>query len=171
MPPRELTFRGGTLVFKPRKRLCYAELFRMLNHRGEFAADCVDNDNIALVNLAAEYLLSDDGLNVALDIPLERTCAEARIVACVDYRLLCGVGDVEVKLLVLQASLEGSCQQVDDLEYLLLAERLVEHDLVKSVEELRSERLLEQHIHGLPRFLGDLALLVDAVEDILRAEV
>ena len=30
---------------------------------------------------------------------------------------------------------------------------------------------LEQHIHGLPRFLGDLALLVDAVEDILRAEV
>ena len=59
MPPRELTFRGGTLVFKPRKRLCYAELFRMLNHRGEFAADCVDNDNIALVNLAAEYLLSD----------------------------------------------------------------------------------------------------------------
>ena len=111
----------------------------MLNHRGEFAAGCVDNDNIALVNLAAEYLLSDDGLNVALDIPLERTCAEARVVACVDYRLLCGVGDVEVKLLVLQASLEGSCQQVDDLEYLLLAERLVEHDLVKSVEELRSE--------------------------------
>lgn len=89
MPPRELTFRGGTLVFKPRKRLCYAELFRMLNHRGEFAAGCVDNDNIALVNLAAEYLLSDDGLNVALDIPLERTCAEARVVACVDYRLLC----------------------------------------------------------------------------------
>ena len=80
----------------------------MLNHRGEFAAGCVDNDNIALVDLAAEYLLSDDGLNVALDIPLERTRAEARVVACVDYRLLCGVGDVEVKLLVLQASLEGS---------------------------------------------------------------
>ena len=84
MPPRELTFRGGTLVFKPRKRLCYAELFRVLNHRGEFAAGCVDNDaclrEIGEVFAEKHYLL-DPHTAVALKVAKEHRSERPMLVA------------------------------------------------------------------------------------------
>ena len=78
------------------------------------------------MNLVAEYLLSHKGFNIPLNVSLERTCAEAGIKAAVNNKLLCIVRDFERNLFVLEPFYEGSRQQVDNAEYLLLSVGLVE---------------------------------------------
>ena len=95
------------------------------------------------------YQLScDKRFYLTLYESLERSCAVVRVEAVVDYIVLCGICNSKAYFLIGKTFLELAEHKINNTGDLVLAERLVEHDLVKSVEELRSERLLEQHIHG-----------------------
>ena len=53
----------------------------------------------------------------------------------------------------------------------ILGQRLVEHNLVQPVEELGPEGMAEQVVDGILGLLGDVAVGVDAVQQVLGAQV
>ena len=53
----------------------------------------------------------------------------------------------------------------------VLGEGLVEHNLVQPVEELGPEGVVQQIVDGIFRLGGDVALLIDAVQQILGPQV
>ena len=61
--------------------------------------------------------------------------------------------------------------QVNDLGNILAGQRFVEHDLVKTVQELRTEGLFQQGLDLAPGERADLSVLVDPVQQILGTEV
>ena len=71
-------------------------------------------------------------------------------------------GQLHGELLVLQAAVQIGNHQVDDVGDVLPGQRLVEHDLVQPVEELRTEGPLEQLIDLVPGLLADLSVRPDA---------
>ena len=106
-----------------------------------------------------------------LDIPAQRTSAVLRVIGRVHNGSLGRRRQLAANLLVCQTVVELGNLQVDDLGHVLLGQWLVEHDLVQTVEELRPEGAAQQRAN---LFLGaflDGPVGVDAVQDILRAEV
>ena len=53
----------------------------------------------------------------------------------------------------------------------VLGEGLVEHNLVQPVEELGPEGVVQQIVDGIFRLGGDVALLIDAVQQVLGPQV
>lgn len=104
-----------------------------------------------------------------LHIPAQRTRAELRIVGRVDDELL-GLGrQLTVELLVLEPFVQRGNLQVNDAGDVLLRQRLVENDLVEPVQELGAERAAQLCADFVLGRFADLAVLVDAVQQRLRA--
>ena len=56
---------------------------------------------------------------------------------------LCCVGDLNLQLLILESLIQIGDQEIYDAVDVLLGERLVEYDLVKTVKEFGTEAALE----------------------------
>ncbi len=98
---------------------------------------------MAGTDLAEEDLLGELILDLALDGATQRTCTENRIESSLGQQRLRLLGELDPHVLVLELGLDATDHQVDHLDDLVLSE-LVEHDdVVDTVEELRSEVLLE----------------------------
>ena len=80
-------------------------------------------------------------------------------------------GEGHLELLILQAAVELGHQQIDDVGDVVLGEGLVEHNLVQPVEELGPEGVVQQIVDGIFRLGGDVALLIDAVQQVLGPQV
>ena len=106
-----------------------------------------------------------------LEEPAQRPGAVKGVIAVVDDVGLGGGGELHLQLLVGQALVEAPQQQVHDGGDVLLGQGLVAHHLVQAVEELRPEGLLQQGVHLDLGLVGDLSLVVDALQQILGAQV
>ena len=123
------------------------------------------------VKVAGENFSRDEGLKAALQISAKRSCAVNGIESAVDDELLGGVGNLESEALVRKTLLEGVEHDIDDTFEVIFRQRTEEYRLVKTVEKLGAEAAAQLVHDALARFLGDVAVLVDAVEQILAAEV
>ena len=106
-----------------------------------------------------------------LQEPLEGTGTIDRVITAVHDEVLGGIGEPQTQLTIRQTLLQISNQQINDLLGLFLLQGLVEYDLIQPVEELGTELLPQQLFHFSPGGFGDVAILVDAVQDIGRAQV
>ena len=79
-----------------------------------------------------------------LQIAAERTRTVLRIIGCVDDELLGLRRQLAAQLLVSQTCIERIHLQIDDLDDIFLRQRLIEDDLVQTVQELGAERTLQQ---------------------------
>lgn len=123
------------------------------------------------VKVAGENLSRDESLKAALQISAKRSCAVNGIESAVDDELLGGVGNLESEALVRKTLLEGVEHDIDDALEVVFCQRTEEYRLVKTVEELGTEAAAQLVHNALARLLGDVAVLVDAVEQILATEV
>ena len=78
---------------------------------------------------------------------------------------LCCVGDLNLQLLILEALIQIGDQEIYDAVDILLGERLVEYDLIKTVEKFGTEAALEQLGNGLSCFFADLTVLCDTLQN------
>ena len=123
------------------------------------------------VKVAGENFSRDEGLKAALQISAKRSCAVNGIESAVDDELLGGIGNLESEALVGKTLFKGIEHDVDDTFEVIFRQRTEEYRLVKTVEELGTEAAAQLVHDALARLLGDVAVLVDAVEQILAAEV
>ena len=126
---------------------------------------------MACRHIACKDCARNERFDGALEISLQRTRAEHGVKAAVDDKLLCAVGDLKAEALVLKALPERGGKDINDTVKLRLGKRLEADDLVKAVEELRPELLMQLSHDLLPCALFDLALIVYAFKQILAAEV
>ena len=98
---------------------------------------------------------------MALQESLERTSAVNRIVAVINDILLCGIGQFYRQLLVFQTLAQSLNQQVNDTRNILLGQRLVEYNLIQTVEEFRTERAAQQLMYLLFCILTDFTVCAD----------
>ena len=143
---------------------------------GSYAINPFTNEAIPI--WISEYVLSGYGTGAIMAVPGHdsRDYAFAKhfnlpIVPVVDDVGLGGGGELHLQLLVGQASVQAAQEKVHDGGDVLLGEGLVVDDLVQPVEELRPEGALEQLVHLVPGLLGDLPVGVDALQQILGAQV
>ena len=101
-------------------------------------------DSVAGGKIAGDYLLCNESFKTALDESSERTCAEIRVVAALDDVVLSLIGNIDVQVFVIETLLEVGEHEVDYLHDIVLCERLVEDYLIETVEEFRTELLLQQ---------------------------
>jgi len=106
-----------------------------------------------------------------LHIPAQRTRAELRIVGRVDDELFCSLRQLTTQLLVGQTAVERRDLQVDDTGDVLFRQRLIEYNLIQTVEELRSERAVQKRLYLFLGLVRDLAVRADAVQQILAAKI
>ena len=106
-----------------------------------------------------------------LEVTAQGTCAIEGIVAVVDDEGLGGLGQLHLQLLVLQAAVQTGQEQVHDGGDVGLGQGLVADHLVQAVQELGPEGLLQQAVDLVPCLLGDLPLVVDALQQVLGAQV
>ena len=86
------------------------------------------------------YQLScDKRFYLTLYESLERSCTIVGVEAVVDYIVLCGICNSKAYLLIGKTFLKLAEHKIDNTGDLVLAERLVEYDLIKTVEEFGSE--------------------------------
>ena len=152
-------FRGAVLMYEV---LCLHDQLAVLG---------VDAERGVRLDVAAQDALRDERLDRVLQIAVERTRAVLRVIGGVDGQLLGLLGQLAAELLVGQTLVQRRKLQIDDADDVLARERLIEDDLVEPVQELRTERALEQRLHLRLGLVGDVAVGVDAVEQIFRAEV
>lgn len=135
---------------------------------------CVDDQfavlHVADQRLAGQHVAVQDALGKkcfdrVLQIPAQRSCAELRVIGCVNDERLCRRSQLAFKLLVGKALVERRDLQVDNAGDILLRQRLIEHNLVQPVEELRAEIAAQKRLHLVFRILRDLALLCDTVQN------
>ena len=106
-----------------------------------------------------------------LHIAAQGTGAVLRVIGRVHNGGLGRRRQLATDLLVGQTVVELGDLQVDDLGHILLGQGFVEHDLVQTVEELRSEGAAQQRANLLLGAFLNGTVGVDAVQDILRAKV
>ena len=94
-------------------------------------------------NITANDLTCKKRFNLGLNESLQRSCTVGRIVSGIDDMFLCCVGDLKLQLLILEALIQIGDQEIYDTVNVFLRERLVEYDLIKTVQELRAEAALE----------------------------
>src|SRR5882762_6960356 len=103
----------------------------------------VDDDVVAFVELPFEDSKRERVLQQPLDRALQGTRSESRIVALGRQNLARRRRQLESELSIPQQFLELAKLQIDDVLYLLLAERAEDDDVVDAVEELGAEMLPE----------------------------
>ena len=131
----------------------------------KLAAVVIDFEDRIRGDVLGDDLTGDEGFYLTLDKPLQRSCAEVLVVALLDDRVLCGIGDLEREVLIIQALLQLGEHKVNYLAYLRAHKRLVVDYLVKAVEELGTELLVQEVLYLLSCSIGYLTLLVDALKD------
>ena len=137
----------------------------------QFPVHGIDGYRRAGGQLAGEDGAGDERLDARLQVSAQRPRAVQRVVAAADYQLLCRVRDLELQRAIGQTLAQRLDHDVDDAAEVRLGERM-EHDrLVEAVQELRPERAAQLAHDGVLRALADLAVLADAVEQVLAAEV
>ena len=95
-----------------------------------------------------------------LDSTLDRTGTELGIVAVFGKEFHSGFGDFELDTVGLEHLLYALHLDADDLLDLLLVERSEHHYLVDTVEELRTNLLLQKVEHVLLRLIDNILLLI-----------
>ena len=89
-------------------------------------------------------LAGKNGFQFGLQIPLEGSCTINRVIGGVNDKVFGSVADLQGKLLLLHAALQLMQQQVHNAPHVFFGERLVKDNLVQPVQELRTDRLLQQ---------------------------
>ena len=100
-----------------------------------------------------------------LNKPFERSCTVGRIVSGIDDMFLCCVGDLNLQLLIPESLIQIGDQEIYDTVDVLLCERLVEHDLVKTVKEFGTEAALQKLGYSVPCLIDDLSVLCDTLQN------
>ena len=131
----------------------------------------VDRESIPGRRIVADDLFRGERFDVRLQISLQGSCAERRIVAVIDNELLCVVRKRQLQLLFLEPLRNAREEQIYDLIHILTRKRLVEYDLVEPVEEFRAEAAAEQRVYAVPRLIRYLPVPVNTVEYNIGAEV
>ena len=103
-----------------------------------------------------------------LQVAAQGSCTVLGVVGGVDDEVPGLLRQLTLKLLLRQTPVEGSKLQVDDADDVVLGQRLVEDNLVETVEEFRAEGALEKLLHLLPGLRADTAVGVDALQQRLR---
>src|SRR4030095_5857657 len=98
--------------------------------------------------LATQHLLGERIFDVALDRPLERPGPEGRVEALLDQEVLRLRAQIERDVVLLEPLPDLIQEDVDDLDHLLLAERMEDHHFVDAVQELGVEGPLDL-VHDL----------------------
>src|SRR3954447_16957485 len=137
----------------------------------ELVVLAVDGDRRSVADVASDQRPRDARLDLALDEAPQRARAVDRVVALARDERARRLGDLEREPPVGEAGAGAGELEVDDLLDLLEGERLEEDDLVDAVEELGAEARSQLGHHALARVLADLAVLVDPVEQVHRADV
>ena len=117
------------------------------------------------LNITADDLTCKKRFNLGLYESLQRSCAVDRVVSGVNDMFLSYIGDLNLQLLILQALIQIGDQEIYDTVDVLLRERLVEHDLIETVEKFGTEASLEQLGNRLSCFLADLTVLCDTLQN------
>ena len=94
---------------------------------------------VAFLNLVFEDGAGYQGFDVFLDETAERTGTELWFVAVVCDVFLGRICELDGDLSVFESLVDGLYHEVCDVADVVLAERLKHYDLIKSVQELRSE--------------------------------
>ena len=103
---------------------------------------------------------------MALQVPFERPCAVDRVVSIVDDDLFCSVGHDKFDLFCFQTFLQILHQQVDDAADVLSGQWFIEYNLIQTVQEFRTEAVLQQSIDLFLCLVADLSVRSDTIEDI-----
>ena len=109
---------------------------------------------MACRHIACKDCARNERFDGALEISLQRTCAEHGVKAAIDDELLCAVGDLKAEALVLKALPERGGEDINDTVKLRLGKRLEADDLVKAAWEmtdmfhLEAIKLLSTYLRG-----------------------
>ena len=106
-----------------------------------------------------------------LQEPAHRACAVNRVVAFFDHILSGLRRQSDRKLLLLQTLLQILYHQINDRRDLCLTQRLVEYDLVQTVQKFRTKLALQQGIDLIARFLRNGTVGRNPVQNIIRTKV
>ena len=128
-------------------------------------------DNVTCGEISADYLLSCNSLNSALDKSSERTSTEIRVIAVLNDVVLCRIAYIYAQMLVVKTFLQISKHKIYYLYDLGLCKRLVEDYLIKTVEEFGAELLFEQSLYLSPCLVGDVAIFVNTLKNIGGTEI
>src|SRR2546425_11984240 len=128
----------------------------------------VDDDLVALAELAFEHPERQRVEDAPLDGPFQGPRAVHRIVTLGDQKILRVVRELDHNLPLLEPLQQVVRLDVDDLLHVVDAERVEEDDLVDAVQELRSEVLPERLGDLPPDTFGQIA---GVLGDVLTSEV
>ena len=103
----------------------------------------IDAQRALRFNLTPNDLTGKKRFDLGLNESLQRSCTVGRIVSGIDDMFLCCVADLNLQLLILEALIQIGDQEIYDTVNVFLGERLVEHDLVETVEKFGTEAALE----------------------------
>lgn len=146
-------------------------LFALHSAKHQLAVFRIDGNCRTGLDAALQNLLCKQRFHCMLHIPAQRTRAELRIVGRVDDELFCSLRQLTTQLLVGQTAVERRDLQVDDTGDVLFRQRLIEYNLIQTVEELRSERAVQKRLYLFLGLVRDLAVRADAVQQILAAKI
>src|SRR5919202_7085747 len=127
----------------------------------------VDDDVVAVGELALQHAHRQRLDQVLLDGPLERPRAVHRVEALASHQLFGRVGELEPHLALGQPLAQPAQLDLDDALDLLQAQRVEDDDLVDAVDQLGPE----VRPHGVHDPLADLVFAHAALVDPLRAQV
>ena len=106
----------------------------------------VDTNYSTRCRIVGNDLSCHKSFYLGLDQSFQRTCTIVDIIALCHNALLGSIGNFQFQLLVFQTFPQLLQQQIYNAEDLGLAQRLVEDDLVQTVQEFRTELQLQARI-------------------------
>ena len=125
----------------------------------------IDAQRVLRFDISTDNLLCKERFDMRLNKPFERSCAVNRVICGVNDMILCCVGDLNLQLLILESLIQIGDQEIYDTVNVFLRERLVEYDLVETVEKFGTEAALQQFGYRLSCFLADLTVLCDTLQN------
>ena len=137
----------------------------------QLAIPAIHGDDGAGGDAALQQLAAEHGLHGVLHIAAQGTGTKLGVIGLVHNELLGGIRQMAGDLLVSQAAVELVNLQVDDLGDVLLGQRLVEDNLIQTVQELRTEGPPQQGFYPLLGGGVNLAVGADTGQQLLRAQV
>ena len=103
-----------------------------------------------------------------LNPTLQRTSTIVDIIAVGNDIILGCIRYGQRQLFVFQPLSQAVQHQVYNLIDFRLHQRFIEYNLIQTVQEFRTERLLQQLVNLLASLFGDFAVCVDAIQNIRR---
>ena len=128
-------------------------------------------DAVARLQFIAKDHFSYHGLDILLDIPLQRTCTINRIITMICDVILCSRCQLKCQFLCLKTLIQTTDQDINDTADVVLRSRLEHNDLIKTVQKFRSEMCFQIIHRVLSCFITDIAFAVNALQQIGRTNV